>query len=107
MLSTERTIGSGKDKHPVRRMGAGIGASSVFLEMKARMSHCANRAPVKLAEMNDQVGGHVAQVTIDLRGLEDERLQGLAVSARQRLQFRFHLVLERLILGRRDHSLRL
>jgi hypothetical protein len=43
--------------------------------------------------------GHVAQVAIDFPGLEDLRIQRLAVLAGKRFQPRFDFVLELLIFG--------
>ena len=54
------------------RMVAAISAGIVFLDVELWMTDRADRPPIKLTHMDDQIRSHIAHIAIDFLRLEDQ-----------------------------------
>src|SRR2546428_11498741 len=88
-------------------MIASIRTGIVFLYVNRTMANCSDGSPVELAEVDHQIGCHVANAVVKFFGLEHERVQRPAFVIRDSLQAHLHFILKSFIFRDWNHSLRL
>src|SRR5690349_18517589 len=71
------------------------------------MTDSSDRAPVKPAEVHDQIRSDISDVLVKLARLEDERFQRLTLVVGERLQPRLHFILEFFVSRGGNDALRL
>ncbi len=101
----EREVGRAEDEHSVLGVVAGVGAGVVFAEVDGGVADGADGAPTERAEVDDEVGGHVADFLIDLFRQEDERVERLAIGVGDGFEFGFKGSAEGVVFGGGDCAL--
>src|SRR5262249_9266858 len=97
----------GQNKAAVPRLIAIVRAGVVFPDMDRAVADAPNRAPVKIAEMGDQIRRDVAYRAIDFIGLINSCAERPALSVHRRLKHRFDLVAESFVRAGLNHPVRL
>ena len=80
------------------------GPGVVLPDVERRVADAADRPPGQAAEVDDQVGRHVADRPVDLLRLEDERAERPALGVGRGLEPGLELVAEPLVVGRLDRA---
>ena len=75
--SLEGTVRPGEDEGAVLGVVAVVGAGVIFPDVDGRIADAADRSPGEPAEVDDQIGRNVANIVVDLLGLEDQRAEWL------------------------------
>jgi len=72
LLSAGGQVGSIQDEGTELSVVAGVRSGVILFNVNASVTNTADGAPVKSAEVNDEVGRDVAHVLVDLSRLEDK-----------------------------------
>ncbi len=72
VFAAQVTVGHREQAHPELGVVAGIRAGVILSNVETTVADAAHRAPVKTTEVDNQVGSYLADLAIDLLGLEDQ-----------------------------------
>ena len=102
--SLEGTVQPGEDEGAMLSVVAVIGAGVIFPDMDGGIANTADRSPREPAEVDDEIGRHVANIVVDLLRLVDQRAECVAERIPGGLEPCLDLVAEPLVILSVDHA---
>jgi hypothetical protein len=96
-----------QDERAVLGVVAIIGPGVVLLDVERSIADLADGTPVEIAEIDNQVGGYVADLAVNLLGLEDARSHRLALVVHCGFEPRLQVIADALVVVGVDRPARL